>query len=535
MASFEEDASLVVSVSAEAYEKRPVVDGSMTFVNGVKKAYAGEITAITSPILGPEGSRSEIGTEAHMTAAEAMEAVDAAYAAYGRGQGEWPTMALGDRIAAVEKYLLELLKVRDEIIATLQWEICKNVSDATKEFDRTMDFVRDVIAFLRTSGAPAVSSPSFENWTTIGGVTGKVRRGPIGVCLMVAPFNYPLNEMYAMMMSALLMGNTIVLKLPTIGGLAHVLTADALAASFPPGVVNFITGSGRETLPAAMASGKIDMIGYIGGKRGCDALVKAHPEPHRLKVFSQLEGNNFAVVLPSADLDNAVKQVISGTTSYNGQRCTAIKLVVVHASVADAFVDKYCDALAKLSVGLPFDGAAITPLPDAHKPDYLQELVQDAVAKGAKVVAGGSKNATLVRPTALYPVGPDARAFNEEQFGPVIPIAVFDSLDFVLDQLAASWNGQQLAVFAEGPDPDAAKLVDMTQAILGRININTAPSRGPDAFPFSARRSSAMGTMSVTHSIESFSIETIVAFKHTDANKAVADYIDSATNFFKDP
>lgn len=528
-----EDDTLKASVAETdaVFNAKPMVNGSVTFINGVKSAYSGDITEVTSPIRGPDGARVSIGTEAHMTAAEAMSALDAAFTAYGRGLGAWPTSSLGDRIAAVEKYLAELHKARDKIIVTLQWEICKNVSDATKEFDRTVDFVKDVITVLKQNSG--VSTPSFEEWTTIGGVTGKVRRGPVGVCLMVAAFNYPLNEMYAMMMPALLMGNTIVLKLPTIGGLCHILTLDALAAAFPPGVINFVTGSGRETLPAIMGSGKVDMIGYIGGKKGCDALIKAHPEPHRLKVFSQLEGNNMAVVLPSADLDSAVKQIISGTTSYNGQRCTAIKLVVLHSSIADAFVAKYCDALTNLKVGLPFDGAAITPLPDERKPEYLDGLVKDAVEKGAKVVFGGTKKFTLVTPTVLYPVSADTRAFNEEQFGPVIPITTFDSMDFVLEQVANSWNGQQIAFFCSGADPEAIKLVDFTQAIVGRININTAPSRGPDQFPFSGRRSSAMGTMSVTHAIEAFSMETIVAFKENEANKIVAQHVDGGANFFK--
>lgn len=528
MTGFQIDESLVCKV--DDLERKPSVDGAIMFVGGEKIAYEGEVTKVTSPIRGPDGERVEIGKEAHMTADEAKMAIDAAAKAWGKGMGSWPTSSLASRIGVVEKYLEELSKVREKIIETLQWEICKNVAAATSEFDRTMDFVKDVIDVLKTK---SVSQPALEEWTTIGGVTGKVRRGPMGVCLCVAPFNYPLNEMYAMMIPALLMGNTIVLKLPTIGGLAHILTADAIAASFPPGVINFVTGSGRETLPTIMKSGLVDMIGYIGGKKGCDALIKEHPEPHRLKVFSQLEGNNMAVVMPSADLGNAVKQVISGTTSYNGQRCTAIKLVVVHKDIADSFVEKYTEALSKLKVGLPFDGCDITPLPEESKPEYLESLVDDAVEKGAKVVYGGSKHHTLVVPTAIYPVSPEARAFNEEQFGPVIPIATFSDVDFVLDKIKNHWNGQQIAIFCNGDDPAAATFVDKTNTIFGRINLNAAPSRGPDQFPFTARRSSAMGSMSVTHAIEAFSLEVIVAYKDFEDSKKAAKYIDEHSEFFK--
>merc|ERR1719181_2198570 len=107
------------------------------------------------------------------------------------------------------------------------------------------------------------------------------------------------------MIPALLMGNTIVLKLPAVGGLAHILTADALAAALPPGVVNFVTGSGRKTMGPIMKIGVVDCLGFIGGAKTMDALIAQHPKPHRLKVFSQLEGKNIAIVLKDADLDIA--------------------------------------------------------------------------------------------------------------------------------------------------------------------------------------------------------------------------------------
>merc|ERR1712091_81002 len=88
------------------------------------------------------------------------------------------------------------------------------------------------------------------------------------------------------------MGNPVILKLPAIGALAHVLTVDALQKCLPKGVVNFVSGSGRETLPSVMEGGLVDCLGFIGGSKGADALIKQHPRPHRLKVFSQLEGKH---------------------------------------------------------------------------------------------------------------------------------------------------------------------------------------------------------------------------------------------------
>ena len=103
----------------------------------------------------------------------------------------------------------------------------------------------------------------------------------------------------------------------------------------PPGVINFVAGSGRATMAPIMQSGLVDVLGFIGGAKGADALIKAHPQPHRLKVFSQLEGKNIGVVLADADLAASAAAVATGALAYNGQRCTAIKLVMVRDSVAD--------------------------------------------------------------------------------------------------------------------------------------------------------------------------------------------------------
>ena len=251
---------------------------------------------------------------------------------------------------------------RAEIVDVLLWEICKTAADAAKEFDRTMDYAKASIAALKELDA------SISQWQTVSGVAGKTRRGPVGRILFLAPFNYPLNEMYAMLIPALLCGNVVTMKLPTIGGQCHLLTVDAFATCLPPGVVNFVSGSGRKCCPPIMKSGLVDMLGFIGGSKACDALIGDHPRPHRLKVFSQLEGKNMGIVLKDADLDVAADQCCAGSTSYNGQRCTAIKLVYVHKSVAGAFLDKFKAKVAAKKVGLPWaEGVALTLL--WHRPD----------------------------------------------------------------------------------------------------------------------------------------------------------------------
>lgn len=157
--------------------------------------------------------------------------------------------------------------------------------------------------------------------------------------------------------------------------------------------------------------------------------------------------------------------------------------------------------MGALKAGLPWDeGVNITPLPEPNKPKYLEDLIRDAVEHGATVInadtGGGSLRGSLFQPAIVYPVTPAMRLWREEQFGPVIPVATFQELSEVKAAAKESWNGQQSAVFtSDQMSEDAASLVDSLSTIVGRININAQCQRSPDSFPFSGRRSSAMGTM----------------------------------------
>ncbi len=167
-----------------------------------------------------------------------------------------------------------------------------------------------------------------------------------------------------------------------------------------------------------------------------------------------------------------------------------------------------------------------------NKPQYLAELVEDATSQGAliKNARGGSTNGQLYHPALVYPVTPSMRLFHEEQFGPVVPVAEFDQLTEVIDVVKASWNGQQAAVFTSDA-VKAAPLVDALSTIVGRVNVNMQCARGPDVFPFSGRRSSAMGTMSTTESLRAFSVETLVAVRDDDAGRAFGDALSTRAKF----
>lgn len=395
--------------------------------------------------------------------------------------------------------------------------------------DRTIAFVMSVIDTYREMDAA-------NTWKTVGGIYARVRRAAIGILLALGPFNYPFNETYATLIPALLAGNVAILKLPTIGGMAHVLTQEIYAQHLPPGVLNFVSGPGRVTVSPMMKSGKIDMLAFIGGSSAADAIIKDHPTPHRLTNFLQLEGKNVGVVLPDANLQTTVEQIVLGALSYNGQRCTAIKLVLVHESRAEEVVRALTAKINSLVTGLPWEkGVSITPLPEgAKKVGYLEQLIADAVSKGATLVnaaeGGGSIHGMLMKPAVVYPVKSDMKLWHEEQFGPVVPIGTYSDVSELVELFAKTPYGQQAALFTENAAA-AGPLVDTLSTVVGRVNINTQCGRSPDTLPFSGRRSSALGTMSVSEAIRAFTIETMVAGKATDVNMRVMNGLESNSNF----
>jgi len=343
------------------------------------------------------------------------------------------------------------------------------------------------------------------------------------VVLCMGPFNYPLNETFTTLIPALIMGNTVIFKPPKLGVLLHEPLLEAFRDSFPKGVINTVYGNGHEIIGPMMQTGKIDVLAFIGTSKAADILRTQHPKPHRLRCVLGLDAKNPAIVLKDADLDQTVKESVLGTLSFNGQRCTALKMFFVHEDVKNAFLERFCAAVQALKFGMPWEsGVQITPLPEAGKTDYLNELIADARSKGASVVnpGGGTVNLTFMYPAVVFPVGPAMRLYTEEQFGPVIPVAAFKDIEEPLAYVRQSNYGQQVSIF--GNDAAAiASLIDPLVNQVCRVNINSQCQRGPDTFPFTGRKDSAEGTLSVTDALRVFTIRSLVATKESEANKRI--------------
>jgi glyceraldehyde-3-phosphate dehydrogenase (NADP+) len=295
------------------------------------------------------------------------------------------------------------------------------------------------------------------------------------------------------------------------------------------------------------------------GSKAADDLIQKHPQPHRLKIFLQLEAKNMAIYLPdlfakddataSVRLQTALDEAVVGSLSYNGQRCTALKLHFVPKQHADTLVQQLAHRVEALRVGLPDQKYAdnqqqsqITPLPTKDRITFLKGLIDDAVSKGAKIVNQnggqviGGPDSTLIVPAVLYPVTTDMKVYTEEQFGPIIPVVTYGDIQEVLELGQKGEFGQQVSIF--GKDVQIiTSLVDGFSAVYAKINLNQQCGRSPDTLPFAGRRSSAMGVMSVKDALREFSIPTVVAYKQdtkgSGVNEELQKNVDAQSNFLQ--
>tara|TARA_B110000090_G_scaffold84023_1_gene95590 strand:- start:1737 stop:3026 length:1290 start_codon:yes stop_codon:yes gene_type:complete len=418
---------------------------------------------------------------------------------------------------------------RDEIVKLLMWEIGKTLPDSEKEFDRTVDYIYDTIEDYKQMDR---DSAKFEKNS---GVHAHVRRGPLGVVLCLGPYNYPLNETFALLIPALIMGNTAVFKPAKYGVLLIAPLLEAFRDSFPKGVINIIYGRGRTLATPIMKTGKVDVLALIGNSKSANAIQANHPRKNRLRLILGLEAKNPAIVLKDADLDLAINECIAGAMSFNGQRCTALKILYVHEDVVTEFNKRFSEKVDALKFGNPWEqGVTLTPLPEVDKTAYIQELIDDAMLKGARIMnkKGGEQTENYIFPAVLYPVNKEMRVFHEEQFGPVTPVVSFSDINEPLDDMAASNYGQQVSVF--GSDANTlAPLIDTLVNLVCRVNLNSSCQRGPDVYPFTGRKDSAVGTLSVHDALRSFSIRTFLASKDTAYNNAILQDLlnKKASNF----
>ncbi|VSU80563.1 NADP-dependent glyceraldehyde-3-phosphate dehydrogenase [Streptococcus pneumoniae] len=463
-------------------------------VNGKWKSSEQEIT-IYSPI-----NQEELGTVPAMTQTEADEAMQAARAAL----PAWRALSAIERAAYLHKTAAILERDKEKIGTILAKEVAKGIKAAIGEVVRTADLIRYAAEEgLRITGQ-AMEGGGFEAASK--NKLAVVRREPVGIVLAIAPFNYPVNLSASKIAPALIAGNVVMFKPPTQGSISGLLLVKAFEeAGIPAGVFNTITGRGSEIGDYIIEHKEVNFINFTGstpiGER-IGRLAGMRP------IMLELGGKDAALVLEDADLEHAAKQIVAGAFSYSGQRCTAIKRVIVLESVADKLATLLQKEVSKLTVGDPFDNADITPVIDNASADFIWGLIEDAQEKEAQALTPIKREGNLLWPVLFDQVTKDMKVAWEEPFGPVLPIIRVASVEEAIAFANESEFGLQSSVFTN----DFKKAFEIAEKLeVGTVHINNKTQRGPDNFPFLGVKGSGAGVQGIKYSIEAMTnVKSIV-------------------------
>lgn len=440
---------------------------------------------IYSPI-----DNSFIGEVVAMTKAELNDAITTAK----NSQNLWKSMPMHERAKILIKAAENLLNHKDEIATIITKEIAKDFKSCMSEVERTADLIIETVHEAKRLNGEVLSGEGMG--PDVATKIAIVKRVPLGTILAISPFNYPINLSASKIAPALIMGNTVLFKPATQGSISATLFARALdAAGLPPGTLNTITGKGSVIGPDLIPNENINMINFTGSTEVGEKISK---DSGMIPVVMELGGKDSAIVLEDADLDKAADQIVKGAFSYSGQRCTAIKRVLVMKSVKEPLIKLIKSKTDELTVGDPFQNCTVTPLISQKAADFVEDLLNDALAKGAVSLSSEFRKNNLIYPTIVNNVTESMKLYHEEPFGPILPIITISSIEEAISINNSSKYGLQSSIFSKNID-NIIYLANKLEA--GTININGKTERGPDNFPFLGIKKSGIGVQGIKYAL----------------------------------
>ena len=390
--------------------------------------------------------------------------IDRAIMAARRAFPKWTVTPVAGRIAVVKR-ILEIYNAKYEEFAQVM----------STEMGAPIEWARSAQAWAGQVHIEATIKAAEEmKWEYMRGSTRIIHEG-IGVCALITPWNWPMNQIACKVAPALVAGCTMVLKPSEIAPLSGVLFAQVChEAGVPPGVFNLVNGTGAEVGARMSSHPEVDMVSFTGSTRAGTAVATA-AAPTVKRVAQELGGKSPNIILPTASLAEAVRGGVEGCFGNTGQSCDAPTRMLVPRKWHDEALVHAKAAAEAVVVGDPRDtGTTMGPLVSKVHFDKVQRLIQAGIDEGATLVCGGVgrpaglNRGWFVRPTIFGDVTNQMTIAREEIFGPVLSILPYDSVDEAVE--IANDTPYGLAAFISGPVADARPVARRLRA--GTVNLN---------------------------------------------------------------
>ena len=389
----------------------------------------------------------------------------------------------------------------EELAQTISAEVGKTIREARNEVRRAQNTLR-----LSGDAATFLDGEVLHCGIVSGGVDRRatVTYEPVGVVGAITPFNYPLNLLCHKLGPAIAAGNAVVAKPSPKAPLAAArLTELAMEAGFPDGLFQAVHGGADAAL--ALARAPIDLLSFTGGPAAGLALKNASG---LVRCLMELGGNDPLFVLPDADIERAVATTVAHRFEIAGQSCAAVKKLYLHRDIEAAFTERLLAAVAAVRTGDPADSVTdMGPVIDADAALLVERRLQATIAGGATLLAGGRREGTLIQPTVVADVAPDAPVIADETFGPVIAIRTFDKAEDAIAEINAGAWGLQAGLFTN----DHALIKQFSRDLaVGGVMVNEGPDFRAEHVPFGGIKSSGLGREGVRIAIREMSETRVV-------------------------
>ncbi|WP_418594720.1 NAD-dependent succinate-semialdehyde dehydrogenase [Ponticoccus sp. (in: a-proteobacteria)] len=423
----------------------------------------------------------------------ARDAVEAAHKAF----AGWSVTLPQHRAAILHRWHALIVEAKEDLARIMVAEQGKPIGEARGEIDYAASFVQFY--------AEEALRPNIEGVTShLADAEMELWREPVGVAALITPWNFPCAMITRKAAAALAAGCSVVIH-PSAETPLSALALAVLAhrAGFPEGVMSTVIGDAATIVGEWTADARVRALSFTGSTEVGRLLYRQSADTVKRLVL-ELGGHAPFIVFPSADLDRAVSEAVKAKFATSGQDCLGANRFYIHREVYDAFCEKFTRAVEALSMGVGENDPDIGPLIHERAVAKQVEQVADAVAKGAKLLTGGTVDEGLgplfFRPTVLADVPDEAAIMSEENFGPVAPLTPFDTEEEVIARANATEYG--LVAYVHSQDP--RRIYRMTRALqFGMVAVNRTKVTGAP-IPFGGVKQSGLGREGARQGLEAF-------------------------------